>query len=342
MPASQGRRWVKLAGYAILILLILVFAAISLTVGWRPFLGPRTRPVTDRKFEATPERLNRGEYLVEHVSLCFGCHTQFDAKNGTVTFTKPKGSGSKMTEQGSFVIVAPNITPDPQTGLGSWTDDEIARAIREGVSRDGHTLFPMMPYQNFRHMSDEDIASVVVYLRSIPAANNNAGRTQVPFPVSRLINGAPEPVTAPVPQPNPDDAVNYGKYLVSAVGDCDGCHTPRDAHGQAIPGMDLGGGNIFTDSGHAVATANITPDPSGIAYYDENLFVNVMRTGVVKARKLDPMMPTTLFSGMTDHDLKAIFAYLRTVPPAKHRVDNTEPPTHCRIDGQMHGGGDKN
>jgi len=311
-------------------------------VGWRPILGPKMRAATDRKFETTPERLKRGEYLVEHVSACFGCHTQFDAKHGALAYTKPKGSGSVFIDEPNFKVVAPNITPDPQTGIGNWTDDEVARAIREGVTRDGRALFPGMPYQNFHDMSDEDLASIVVYLRSMPAVNNDPGTTQLPFPVSRLINSAPQPVTRSVPQPSPSDPVAYGKYLVGAVGVCSDCHTPLDKHGQPIKGMYLAGGNIFTDSGHAVATANITPDPTGISYYDENLFVSMMRTGNVKARKLDAMMPTALFSGMTDDDLKSIFAYLRTIPPVKHHLDNTDPPTLCKIDGNMHGLGNQN
>jgi predicted HAD superfamily phosphohydrolase len=91
-----------------------------------------------------------------------------------------------------------------------------------------------------------------------------------------------------------------------------------------------------------VASANITPDPSGIPYYDETLFIQVIRTGYVKARKLKQIMPWWTFRGLSDEDLKAIFAYLKTVTPIKHRVDNTEPSAPCRICGFSHGAGDKN
>ena len=90
------------------------------------------------------------------------------------------------------------------------------------------------------------------------------------------------------------------------------------------------------------STANITPDPSGISYYDEVLFIEVMRTGYVKARKLSSIMPFNAFKNLTDDDLKAIFAYLRTLKPVKHRVDNTEPPTYCKLCRQKHGGGNQN
>lgn len=336
----SARPFVRFAGYFCVLLLLLLAVGITFTVGWRPIIGPRKRALTNRHFEATPQRLKRGEYLVEHVSLCYGCHTSFDAKGkDTPQLLEAKGAGRALTDESGFHVVAGNITPDPETGIGNWTDDELARAIREGIGRDGRTLFPMMPYQNFRHMSDEDLASVIVYLRAQPPAHNQLPPTQVPFPVSRLINNVPQPVTTAISAPDPANPVAYGKYLVTAVGICGGCHTPRDNHGQPIAGMYMAGGNIFDESGHPVASANITPDPSGISYYDEATFVQMIRTGEVKGRKLDVMMPTWAFNGLTDQDLKAIFAYLRTIPPAHHRVDNTEKASLCKIDGHMHGMG---
>jgi len=91
-----------------------------------------------------------------------------------------------------------------------------------------------------------------------------------------------------------------------------------------------------------VSTANITPDASGISYYDEALFIEVMRTGYVKARELNSIMPFGAFKNLTDEDLKAMFAYLRTVKPVQHRVDNAQPPTYCKLCRQKHGGGDQN
>ena len=91
-----------------------------------------------------------------------------------------------------------------------------------------------------------------------------------------------------------------------------------------------------------VTSANITPDASGIGYFDEALFLQAMRTGFVKARKLNSIMPFAEFANLTDDDLKAIFAYLRSVPPVKHRVDNSLPPTYCKLCRQRHGAGDQN
>ena len=117
---------------------------ISATVGWRPFLGPKTRAMTDRKFEATPERLKRGTYVAEHLAACTDCHTPFEtAPGGSENMLHKKGSGQIFPLPGfPGTLVAPNITPDPETGVGKWTDDELARAIREGVDREGQHAFP--------------------------------------------------------------------------------------------------------------------------------------------------------------------------------------------------------
>jgi hypothetical protein len=91
-----------------------------------------------------------------------------------------------------------------------------------------------------------------------------------------------------------------------------------------------------------VASANITPDPSGISYYDEALFLEMIRTGYVKAREINQIMSWSDYRNLTDEDLKAIFAYIRTLKPVKHRVDNTEPPTFCKLCGSIHGAGSQN
>jgi hypothetical protein len=106
--------------------------------------------------------------------------------------------------------------------------------------------------------------------------------------------------------------------------------------------MDFAGGFPFTGPWGTVASSNITPDPSGIPYYDEALFLSVLRTGQVKGRKLSPVMPAMVYKNLTDDDLKAIFALLRTTKPVKHRVDNSEPPTECKVCNQKHGAGNEN
>jgi mono/diheme cytochrome c family protein len=226
----------------------------------------------------------------------------------------------------------PNITPDPETGAGNWTDDELSRAIREGIKHDGSTLFPMMPYSEYENLSDEDVASVVVYLRSITPVKHSVPSMRVNFPVRYLVRSVPEPITKPVYGPNSTDRIATGKYLVSMG--C-GCH-------RVVDSIDFGGGDTLKGPWGEATSANITSDPSGIGYYDEVAFVKVIRTGYVGARKLNSIMPFGEFQNLTDDDLKAIFAYLRTVKPVKHRVDNTLPPTYCKVCKSKHGGGDQN
>ena len=197
-----------------------------------------------------------------------------------------------------------------------------------------------MPYQHYRNISDEDMASVVVYLRSLPAVHNQLPATEIIFPVKYLIRSAPEPIAAPVADVASLDQFKYGTYLVDQAG-CIDCHTAQ-VRGQNVSGMDFAGGFPFTGPWGTVASANITPDPSGISYYDEALFLNVMRTGLVRGRKLSPIMPVMVYKNLTDDDLKAIFAFLRTTKPVKHRVDNSEAPTECKLCKQKHGGGSEN
>jgi mono/diheme cytochrome c family protein len=332
----------KIAAFVLLGLLIVLAVAISFTIGWRPFIGPKARPLTDRKFEQTPERLARGEYLVEGAAGCLDCHSEHDwSAPGAPPIESRLGAGVVFPLEGlPGRIVAPNLTPDPETGAGNWSDDQIARAVREGIGHDGRALFPLMPYERFRAMSDEDLAAVIVYVRSLPPVRNPLPKTEIIFPVKYLIRAVPQPVTAPVPVPDFSTPVKRGEYLVR-MADCVTCHSPM-VKGQTNYAMAYGGGFHLKGPWGDVTGVNITPDPSGIPYYDEQLFLQVMRTGYVKARKLNPIMPWNNFRHLTDDDLKAIFAYVRTLAPIKHRVDNTEPPTPCKLCESTHGAGERN
>ena len=121
-------------------------------------------------------------------------------------------------------------------------------------------------------------------------------------------------------------------------GGCANCHTTKDDKGQPLPGMDFAGGNVFEVFGNT-ATANITPDATGISYYDEALFLKTLRTGHVGARPLKFPMPWWVYRNMTDDDLKSLFAFLRTVKPVRHRVDNSEPVAQCSRCNHQHAGG---
>ncbi len=329
MQKRHKRLLLSLAALCLVLVVVIQF-----TVGWRPFLGPRKRALTNRHFEPTAERLARGRYLTQGLLGCEFCHTPRDwSQHGA-----PPVAGMELAGQELHMpdfpgsVTAPNLTPDSETGSGAWTDDQIARAIREGIKHDDSTIFPMMPYSNYRKLSDEDLASVIVFIRSLPPVRNPLPGSHIKFPVNLLVRGVPEPVTGPVPGPDPTNAVARGKYLVTLG--C-GCHDAKS-------NLPYAGGEVLNGPWGEATSANITPDASGISYYSEASFITTLRTGYVGARKLNSIMPFGEFKNLTDDDLKAIFSYLKTLAPVHHRVDNSLPPTYCKLCKQKHGAGDQN
>src|SRR5436853_3315305 len=139
------RRWPKIVAIILVVVGVLLWLGITFTIGWRPIIGAKKRALTDRKFEATAARLERGRYLVDGVNGCFGCHTDQDwSKPGAPPVAGREGSGHVWADQDLPWLVSPNITPDKETGVGNWTDDTLARAIREGIAHDGRTLVPFL------------------------------------------------------------------------------------------------------------------------------------------------------------------------------------------------------
>lgn len=326
----------------VIILIVAIGVAAVEVLGPRAFLGPRARPLTARTFNPTAARLQRGKYLANSIG-CLYCHSPHDwSKNDDPILPGMTGAGQQLPYMDlPGKVFAPNLTPDKETGAGSWTDDMLARAIREGISHDGRALFGIMPYPHYRNMPDEDLASIIVYLRTLPPVRNSLPRTEIIFPVNYIMRNEPEPITGPVASPDLSDPVKRGRFLVNLTG-CADCHTPVDNHHVPIPGLDFSGGQVLHAPWGTVASANLTPDPSGIPYYDEAMFIKAMRTGTVGTRRLSQTMPWSVLGNMTDEDLAAIFAYLKTLKPIHHRVDNSEPPTLCPLDGAMHGAGNQN
>ena len=314
-------------------LIVLLGVAITFTIGWRPFVGPRVRATTNRQFERTPERLARGRYLVQGLLGCESCHTPSDwSQHGAPKMAGMELAGQDFTLPGvPGTLFAPNLTPDVETGAGRWSDDELSRAIREGIKHDGGTIFPLMPYSLYKNLSDEDVASVVVFLRSLPPVRHPLAPSKINFPVNLLVRGEPQPVTHPMPA-LATDALARGKYMLTLG--C-GCHNTIDK-------LPYAGGESLAGPWGSVVSANITPDASGISYYSEQTFITALHTGYVGARELNSIMPFGEFNNLTDDDLRAMYAYLRSVPPIKHRVDNTLPPTYCKVCKQKHGGGEEN
>jgi hypothetical protein len=334
--------WLRMLVVVAIVLIVVIGVGAVKVLGPRAFLGPRSRELTSRTFEVTPARLERGNYLANSIG-CLYCHSPHDwSKRDDPILPGMTGSGQQLpyTDLPGKVF-APNLTPDKDTGAGNWTDDMLARAIREGIGHDGRALFGIMPFAHYRNMPDEDLASIIVYLRSLPAVRNSLPQTEIIFPVKYIIRNGPQPLTTPVPPPDVSDPVKRGRFLVNLTG-CTDCHTPVDNHHMPISGMEFSGGQVFHTSWGTVTSANLTPDPSGIPYYDEPMFIKNIRTGTVGARELNKTMPWSVLRNMTDEDLAGMLAYLKTLKPVRHRVDNAEPPTLCPLDGTMHGAGSQN
>jgi len=298
----------------------------------------------------TPARLARGQYLVEGLLQCPFCHSDNDfAQRPARPIQGKKDGGQDFGDFGlpkGNRIIAPNISSDAENGAGKWKDTVFVRALREGIGHDGRALFPLMPYKYFRSLSDDDLASVIVYERSMAPVHIEQPKTALTDDVRKTFQPL-EPL-AHVPEPDHFNRLAYGKYLVT-VGHCDGCHTPQDERGNPIPGMDFAGGVDLSGPWGpdpkkiiSVASLNLTPDPSGISYFDEQMFINVIRTGLVNARPLASIMPWGFFRNLSDEDLKAIFSYLRTLKPVQHRVDNTEAVRYCKRCRSKHGFGERN
>jgi mono/diheme cytochrome c family protein len=281
-----------------LLALILVLAIALLVYGQLSFKRTiANRPLYQISADTSPEGLTRGKYLSESVMSCnTACHT------GNET---PFIGVAEEIHEGpiSGVFAVPNLTSDNETGLGTWTDAEIARAIREGIDKNGKSLV-IMPSSNFHNMSDADVAALVGYLRNLEPAKNEVPPLQLNAIAKVLLAVGmfgPSPVGEPITQAQqtpPAGTAEYGAYLVS-LGMCRDCH-----------GKDLNGGT----SGPAGFAPNLTPGGE-LASWDETDFLTAIHSGVTPSDKvLSEEMPWKAYGKMTDEDLTAIWLYLKSLP----------------------------
>ena len=321
----------KVLGIALLVVIALLAGAAT----WLSLKKPAQRPASTAKIGATPERVARGKYLVEHVSACLDCHSDH-----LLTYSLPIKPGTEgiggyiFDKKVGFpgVVAAQNITSHPADGLGQWSDGEIIRAMREGIDRNGDALFPMMPYQHFSVMCDDDAKAVVTYLRTLKPLPNRVPAKKLDFPLNVIVKFIPKPLGGPVQAPDRKDTVVYGKYLTT-IGGCYECHTPHDEHNALIASQAFTGGWEMAGPWGRNFTANLTPDPDnymGRATKAEFIgrfraFVGMNASNAPPApRGRNTVMPWLAFAQMTDEDLGAIYDYLKTVPPVKKKI-NTFP-----------------
>lgn len=290
---------------------------------------PQIESVSDIKIESTPERIERGKYIFYHAAACVDCHSERDFTKLSAPVkpgTEGKG-GEKFDEEfglpGKFY--ARNITP---YALGSWTDGEILRAITEGISKDGHALFPIMPYLVYGKMDQEDIYSVIAFIRTLPSIQNDVPESKANFPMSMIMKTIPTKSHF-TKKPDPSNTVEYGKYLVE-LASCTDCHSPSD-QGKPIEGKYLSGGiEINLPANTVVRTGNLTPDnETGLGLWTKEQFIKKFkesqlesfRNTTYKPGEFQTIMPWTVYGGLSEQDLGAIYDYLRTIPAVKNKVE---------------------
>ena len=265
------------------------------------------------------EGTDKGAYLTA-AGGCYGCHT--DIKNDGAPF-----AGGRALETPFGIFYTPNITPDPKTGIGSWSDEDFLTALKDGVSPSGHYYFPAFPYTSYTKMTDGDALAIKAHLMSLtPTAKENRPH-DVSAPFSwrwlqwgwRLLFFKDGPY---VPPANTSEMTARGGYLVEALTHCGECHTPRNFLGGTDSSLYLAG---TTNGGEGEKVPNITPDAeTGIGDWSEGDLVSFMKDGMkpdfdnVQGSMEEVLSHST--SKLTDDDLAAIAAYLKSIPSINNKV----------------------
>ncbi len=294
------RRWMRAVLYTLGVVLVLAVAAAGTVyaLSQREITKSYTQvPLRDIPVLHDSATLARGQHLVTAIGKCVECHTS-------------DLGGSVMIDDPAFArITASNLTTGKGGVLASYSDAELARAIRHGVKRDGRPAV-FMPSDDWINMADDDVAAIIAYIRAMPPVDREleplalrpVGRTllalgQLPIvPAARLDHGTRAPATMP-----PDTSVSYGRYMAE-VGGCTGCHGPG-----------LFGGKVPGTPPEFKAASNLTP--SGIGHFSDVQLESVLRTGQrPDGTVLDPFMPARYTALLSPTEMRALIRYLRTVP----------------------------
>ena len=287
---------------------------------------PDVGPAPEMHIKSSAQRLERGKYLANYVTVCMDCHGTRDWSLYAGPMSKTGiGAGGEIFDQkmgfpGSFH--APNITP---AAIGNWTDGELFRAITAGVSKDGRALFPLMAAHRFGQMDKEDINSIITYIRSLQPVEKVIPLSEPDFPVNFLINTMPRKASFTV-IPKQTDIIQYGGYLVNAAG-CIDCHSQMDK-GSIVAGTEFGGGMEFKFPQGIVRSPNITNDKeTGIGSWTKDAFVKHFQDygspdyqPPKVGEGMNTPMPWIMYGGMKKSDLEAIYSYLKTVKTQKNQV----------------------
>ncbi len=259
------------------------------------------------------ELLARGTYLVEGILACGNCHTPKSAD--AVPIAEMQFAGGFVIEEPGVKAYAPNITMDEATGIGTWSDEEIIRGIRDGLRPDGTLVGPPMPSPFYRNISDYDMRAILAYMRNVDPVSNVVPKSEYGIPLP----DAWGPPIGAVPDVSRDDPLAYGTYVAVTLGHCIECHTPM-VQGMHDFTRTNEGGRVFEnlfELGFTVISANVSPHPElGIGAWTDEEIKTAITQGISRdGREHLPAMAYPYYATMTDGDLDAIIVYLRSVPP---------------------------
>ena len=259
----------------------------------------------------------RGAYLVNTIGGCGNCHTPKD-RAGRAIPGKDLSGGFEFDDPDIGHIVPPNITPDPETGIGKWSEAQIVTALRDGKRPDGTIIGPPMPIPVYSRLSDSDASAIAAYLRSVKPIRNAVAKTQFKIPLPPAYG---PPVTH-VDEPPRTDKIAYGGYLAGPVGHCVLCHTPPGDGKPFDMSRAYGGGRELPDfakPGALTVSRNITPDPeSGIGKWSDAELKRAITAGIrPDGTRLTRTMPFDWYAKIAPADLDALVAYLRSLKPVK-------------------------
>ena len=258
--------------------------------------------------------LERGTYLMKSIVACGNCHT---AKGGPMA--QHELAGGFQMKEGPIDAVTPNLTPDKETGIGNWTDAQLMVAIRDGKRPDGSLIGPPMPYDMYRGLSDRDTKAIIAYLRNLKPVKNATRKSVYKMPLPPVY-GPPVGSIADVPR---TDKVAYGAYLAGPLGHCMECHTPMTKPPFRDYKTKMGaGGFIFRGPWGESVAANITPDKeTGLGNWTDAQIKAAITNGVrPDGTKLRPPMAFEYYKNISEEDLGAIVAYLRSLKPIRNEV----------------------
>jgi mono/diheme cytochrome c family protein len=305
----------------ILFLIIVVTVVGVVTFALTSYKKTFEAPYPNIKASTDSAVIARGKHLALGPAHCADCHAP-------VTQRAKVDAGEEVALSGGFDFIiplgtlhTPNITSDPETGIGNLSDGEIARSLRYGIRHDGQAILDLMPFYD---LSKEDLTAIISWLRTQPPVKNKIPDNSYTF-LGKMIKTfvlAPSGDADVPPAPQPGPTTEYGKYLVNSVANCRGCHTERNLMDGSFVGPELAGGfpfELFGPDGKIIpgkhlVSPNLTPDAgTGImASWSQEEFIDRFRNGRVIPGSPMPWGP---FSRMDDMELIAIYKYLSTLSP---------------------------